>query len=59
MNGLIAMRSTGDDADIDPAGTELIVPFERLFYLDVLAGFREHCRHNQSWRANAPPLRRC
>jgi len=53
------MRSTGDDADIDPAGTELIVPFKRLFYLDVLAGFREHCRHNQSWRANAPPLRRC
>jgi len=48
MNGLIAMRSTSDDTDIDPTGTELIVPFKRLFYLDVLAEFREHCRHNQS-----------
>ncbi len=53
------MRFTGDDADIDLATEhpefdawrwaapeqlpELIVPFKRQLYIDVLAEFREHC----------------
>ena len=53
-----AMRFTGSDADIDPAGTEhpefdawewvapsrlpeLIVPFKRQLYLEILAEFRD------------------
>jgi len=54
-----AMRFTGEDCDIDLAAAhpefdqwqwvapyrlpELIVPFKRQLYLDILAEFRQHC----------------